>query len=394
VTRISLDGVPVVDAHTHPYRIEDLLAQDPAAFDTRSTFLGTCYGSSANVGEEAWGYIDSLTDTTMLGIAMRHWLAGHLGVEATREAVAAARAERLREDPIAYTKELLATESIQTVVGEEGYPQPTVPREEYERALGVPVYRVVRIEPLIVAHRERGFDELIEGMEADLDEAAEDPKCIGYKSIIAYRTGLDVEDPTVAEARDAYGRWRDDGFAETRTHAKPVRDYLIRRALGVAKRRDRVFHLHCGGGDPDIDPRYARPSGAMQLLVDHQDQPIILIHAGYPWILEASYIANILPMVHLELSELVPWSWSQVEWALEMLVGSIPAAKIMHGTDQASKEPEVIWAGARLVRGSLERVLGSFVDRGYCDTGDAERLGRGVLGENVLRLHGIAGGPA
>jgi hypothetical protein len=44
---------------------------------------------------------------------------------------------------------------------------------------------------------------------------------------------------------------------------------------------------------------------------------------------------------------------------------------------------------AKLVREALERVLGTFVDRDYLSTDDAEALGRGVLADNVRRLHGI-----
>ena len=33
--RIDLGDADVVDAHTHPYRLEDLVGRDPAGFDTR-----------------------------------------------------------------------------------------------------------------------------------------------------------------------------------------------------------------------------------------------------------------------------------------------------------------------------------------------------------------------
>jgi hypothetical protein len=44
---------------------------------------------------------------------------------------------------------------------------------------------------------------------------------------------------------------------------------------------------------------------------------------------------------------------------------------------------------ARLMRQSLERVLGSFIERDFLSAGDAETIGRGVLADNVRRLHGI-----
>ncbi|HLA92979.1 MAG TPA: hypothetical protein VJO36_05555, partial [Actinomycetota bacterium] len=101
-----------------------------------------------------------------------------------------------------------------------------------------------------------------------------------------------------------------------------------------------------------------------------------------------AYIASVLPHVSLELSELIPWGWGQVEWALEMLVGTVPAAKLLYGSDEAG-EPEAFWASALLARASLERVLARFVDRDYVSVEQAERLGRLVLAGACRGLHGI-----
>lgn len=390
--RVDLSGVEVIDAHTHPFRSSDLLQRDPATFDTRMMFLGTCFSSSSHLDPGLWSHIESLTDSTVFGLALRRWLAEHLGCDEDRASVIAARDAALRADPVAYARALLAAEHVTGVLGDEGYPQPTIPRQEYEAALGgVPVHRVARLEPWIVHHRDiaDSFEELADAVEAEAQAAADDPRCVAYKSIIAYRTGLDVGAPTADEARAAFPRWREDGWNESREHGKPVRDFLLRRSLAVAKRNDRPYHIHCGGGDPDISLAHAKPSDLFPLLVELQEQPIVLIHTGYPWVLEAAYIAGILPHVYLELSELVPWGFSQVEWALEMLVGTVPAGKLLHGSDQAS-EPEMFWAAARLVRGALERVLAGFVDRGYVDVAEAERLGAMVLGGNARALHGIA----
>ncbi len=88
------------------------------------------------------------------------------------------------------------------VVADEGYPQPTIARAEFEAALGgVPVHRVGRVEPWIVDAREEGtFDATVQRFEDAVNTAAADPRLIAYKTIIAYRTGLDVTDPTSADA--------------------------------------------------------------------------------------------------------------------------------------------------------------------------------------------------
>ena len=388
--RVDLSTAEIVDAHTHPYRLDDLLARDDAGFDTRMTFLGESFASSSRIGEDLWPFVDELTSSTVLASAVRRWLAEHLGCEPTREAVTEARGKALRADPVGYTRGLLEASGVVAVLSDEGFPQPPVPADEFSRTIGVTVHRVVRLEPWILQHRERGFEDLVDGVEAEAVEAAGDPNCVAYKSIVAYRTGLDVGDPSRSEAAAAFERWRDDGWAESREHAKPVRDFLIRRTLGVAKAHDRPFHFHCGGGDPDIDLGHARPQQLFPLLVDLQDQPVVLVHSGYPWIREAAYIASVLPNVYLELSELIPWGFGQVEWALEMLVGTVPVSKLLYGSDEAG-EPEAFWVSALLARRALEPVLERFVDRGYVDADEAERFGRLVLGDACRRLHGLGG---
>jgi len=386
---IDLSGVRVVDAHTHPYRLEDLLGRDPDAFDTRAMLLGESFLSGSRLHQELWPFVHALTGSTVYAIAMHRWLAEHLGCEPNRDAVVRSRTEALRADPVGYTKGLLEAAGVVAVLADEGYPQPPIPADEFASTIGVRVHRVTRLEPWVLAHREGTFDDLVAGVESEANDAAVDPNCVAYKSIVAYRTGLDVGDPAADEAREAFARWKADEWRESREHAKPVRDFLVRRTLAVAKEHDRPFHFHCGGGDTDINLAHAKPQDLFPLLVDVQDQPVVLVHAGYPWIREAAYMATVLPNVYLELSELIPWGFGQVEWALEMLVGTVPVAKLLYGSDEAG-EPESFWISALLARRALERVLDRFVERDYVAIKHAERLGAMVLGESCTALHGIS----
>jgi predicted TIM-barrel fold metal-dependent hydrolase len=388
--QIDLTGADVVDAHCHPFRTQDLLDREPLTFETRCMFLGTALLSSNHANLEAAAFVEEMTESTLFGLALRRWVARHLGCEPTRDAVVAARDAALRADPPGYVRGLLESERVVAVVADEGYPQPTIPRTDFEAALGgITVHRVGRIEPWIVEAREEStFDGLVQRFEAIANEAADDPLLIGFKTIIAYRTGLDITDPSTSDASAALERWRADGWTESREHAKPVRDFLLRRVFTIAKDRDRVFHVHVGAGDPDVNLTHAKPSDAFGFFVEHQDQPILMIHSGWPWVAEATYVGTVLPNVYMDLSELVPWGWGQIDHSLEMILGSVPAAKVMHGCDESS-EPEMFPVSARLVRQALERVLGSFVDRDFLSAAEAESIGHGVLAENVRRLHGI-----
>ena len=160
------------------------------------------------------------------------------------------------------------SERVVAVVADEGYPQPTIPAQDFEEALGgVPVHRVGRIEPWIVDAREEGtFDGTVQRFEDAVNAGGNDPRLIGYKTIIAYRTGLDITDPSSSEAAAAYDRWRADDWRETREHAKPVRDFLLRRAFALAKEHDRVFHVHVGGGRSRREPDARDAAGRVLVL--------------------------------------------------------------------------------------------------------------------------------
>jgi predicted TIM-barrel fold metal-dependent hydrolase len=134
--------------------------------------------------------------------------------------------------------------------------------------------------------------------------------------------------------------------------------------------------------------RHARPQDLFPLLAEHQRQPIVLIHAGWPWLEEGAYVASVLPHVYLDVSISLPWASLAIDQKLEVLLGAAPTAKVLYASDEAS-EPEVIWLSAQVGREALGRVLGSAVERSWLSEPEARRIAEGVLAGNTRRLHGI-----
>ena len=93
-------------------------------------------------------------------------------------------------------------------------------------------------------------------------------------------------------------------------------------------------------GDPAIVLAHARPQDLFPLLAEHAEQPVVLIHSGWPWLEEGAYVASILPHVYLDVSITMPWASLAVDQKLEVLLGVAPPAKVLYGSDEAS-EPEV-----------------------------------------------------
>ena len=143
MAKVDLSDARIVDAHTHPYRLEDLQAKDSAGFDTRMMFLGESFLSSSQMDAALWPVADAFTDSTVFALAMRRWLADHLGCEPTRAAVTAARAEAIRADATAYTKGLMDAAGIVAILSDEGTRsrrsrRPSSPRRPASRSTGSP----------------------------------------------------------------------------------------------------------------------------------------------------------------------------------------------------------------------------------------------------------------
>ena len=387
---IDLSAAPVIDTHLHGWRTAELLVAPADGFAERVTMLGMCVLTS---GGDPASYADVLhraTATTPLALALLARLAHQLGCEPTNEAVSAARLERLRADPTTYLEGLWRDARIEGLVVDEGFPLPIIPAAELAREAGVAVHRVVRIEPWIAEERQRAgsYDELEDALVARLETAAAEG-AVAFKSVIAYRTGLDITQPSAADARGAFVRWREDAFRETRTHAKPVRDRLLERTLTAASAAGVPVHIHSGGGDPDSLVAHARPAGLFDQLKRHAQQPVLLIHSGWPWTEEAAFMASILPHVYLGLSIGIPWASLAIDRLLETALGIAPPSKVLYGSDEAS-EPEVAWFSAHVAREALERVLARGVEHRWMTGAQAVAIGEDVLAGNCRHLHDLA----
>jgi predicted TIM-barrel fold metal-dependent hydrolase len=132
-----------------------------------------------------------------------------------------------------------------------------------------------------------------------------------------------------------------------------------------------------------------RPQDLYPLLAEYRTQPIVLIHAGFPWLEVAAYAAAALPFVHIDVSAWQPWATLDVDRGLNLLLGMVPTAKILYGSDEAS-EPELLWLSARFFKRALSRVLDTAVSREFVNRAQAQQIAIGVLGANTERLHGIA----
>jgi predicted TIM-barrel fold metal-dependent hydrolase len=380
-----LDAIPVVDSHCHPWRPGEVAARHGRQpLGERVSLLGMCLASST-LGREDADDVGETVAATPFVRAFERQLAAFLGV--APNAVSEERSRRL-ECEAAYVEALMRDANVEALVYDEGYPCPRVSLDEFALATGRPVFRVVRLEQLVddLVPASETYSELRDQVIDAVEKAAGEPRVVALKSVIAYRTGLAVAEWTDAERELAYSSWRANGLAPRDTAAKPVRDGILAAAVEACRRTGLPLHVHCGGGDPDIVLGAARPSDLFPFLRRNADHPIVLIHAGWPWVEEAAYVAAILPNVYLDLSLLSPWSSIALEQKLDVVLATVSPRRLIYASDEAT-EPEVVWFGAHVFRAALARVLERAVTTGWIPDDDHESVARAILRDTTVRLH-------
>jgi uncharacterized protein len=390
-SRVDLSDAEIVDNHCHGMVVDEMLKSDPATFEARLTLTGQAYLTSNQKDPAVWRSIEALVEGNAYSLISRRWLGQFLRCAEDAASLAQVRDGVLRADPVGYTRRLLADQKIVELVADEGYTYMPVGGADLERLVAIPVHRVARIESFIddlIRQDLADLDGFADALQQQLDEAAADPRTIALKSVIAYRTGLDITEPAKSEAASAFQRWRAAGWADSRADSKPVRDYLLHLAMPIIERHDIALHIHCGDGDPDVVFEHSRPQDLYGFLRRYDRRPIVLMHAGHPWSEEAAYIAAILPHVYIDLSVLIPWASLDIESYLARLIGMMPSSKLLYSSDQVY-EPELFWLPARFARRALERALSAAADADYLTIAQAESIGRGILAGNTRRVHDL-----
>ena len=390
---IDLSGARVFDVHAHPFLNRGAVTADQ--FSVLTGFGGGAEGYFEEGGIEATPAVSAeiqrwKRNTTWHRLLVRELAAFH-GVEATLEAVVAARNAAVKLDYRDYVGAMFADAALDGIVFDDGYPLPQVDMEAVRAELPVECVKIYRIEPLIAELLEerlswpefRGrYDDAISG-------ALTAGGYRGVKSIIAYRTGLDVSplarsaDQGMA-ALDAIQRGLGGGSM------KRLRDHLLCRAIELCVEHDVPLQIHTGMGDYEVNLPLCRPALLMELLrfPAFRACQVILVHTGYPYQREAGYLAHVLPRVYCDVSEGVPFAGSGAAAILRELVEMAPLHKVMYGSD-AYTLPEPVYASAKIGKRAVETVMGELVEGGVLDATEAVATGEAILAGTTRELYRV-----
>lgn len=368
--------LPVIDNHCHPFLVEP----DPERYAPLNSFLG--------LPDEVSGGREHREAMLYQRWATRE-VARFLGSEPTPAAVARARAAV--GDEAAYVRRLFADEQVEALVCDTGYPQPPLDVAEFRRRVPVRILPVYRIEPPIKQLLEErvGFGDFVRRFDDGIRRAIREEGFVAVKSIIAYRTGLDVDPAAAADEAGRRGLEAALAAPERLPASKLLRDHLLLRTLRLCGELGVSFHVHTGIGDADVVLAKCNPA----LLNEALKQPanrgttVVLIHC-YPYVPEASWLAAALPNVYLDLSEGVPFALVAADRIFEEALELAPVNRILFGTD-AFSGPEQVWLGAKLAKQALARVMTRLFERGYITKPEGHEIAAAILSGNARRLYGM-----
>jgi predicted TIM-barrel fold metal-dependent hydrolase len=392
---IDMAPLPVVDAHCHPFLNPGPL--DPEEFTNLTAFPGGSedYMAAAGVRVDR-ALVEELQRVkrdVVYHRLMVHHLAEFFDCPHDLEHVAAARNEAVADSYAGYVKRLFGDCNLTTLIADFGHPQPPIAVAEFDQDVPSEVVPIYRIEPLITELLESdcGWDEFRGRYDQAIADALERDGYRGLKSIIAYRTGLDVSPLSRTpdqglQALDAIRR----GLGGQAT--KKLRDHLLCRAMELCIEYDVPMQIHTGMGDFEVNLVLCRPALLMDLLRFPTFRPcsVLLVHTGYPYHAEAGYMANVLPRVYCDISEGIPFAGNAARRIICEVLEMAPLSKVAYGSDGYGT-PEINYVGAKLGKQALAQALQELVEAGMLSGGEAERAAGLILSENARRLYRLDG---
>ena len=367
-------SVPLVDHHVHGAF---------AAGFSRADFEQSLNEASPDPIPDWMTQFDS-----QLGFAIRRWCAPPLGLPAHAPADEYwARRSELDHEQV--TALFLGAAGVSDWLVDTGLsPGTTLSPAEMAAASGGRGHTIVRLEALaeqLAASGIPGRDYAGE-FRARLAEAA--TGAVGVKTIIAYRSGFDIDlsQPDEAAVRDAAGRWIDRAEA-----AKPRLDdhVLLRFGLHAAVGLGLPIQVHTGFGDRDLDLHKVNPLLLLDFLRIPRVAavPVLLLHC-YPYHREAGYLAQAFPNVYFDVGLSVNHLGARSIGLIAESFELAPFAKQLYSSD-AWGLPELHYLGSVLWRRAMATALGGWVDAGDWAAADACRVAAMVARDTARRVYGL-----
>jgi len=385
-TFIDLKTTPVFDAHCFAYRNDELSEE---MLTSQYTMLAV--SPKYMTDSERNARVRELGLSTAAFNKKIHDLARYLGCEPNMSSVITEREHRRKSNFSEYVKGMIDDISLKGM-GVDTALFSLEDADNFGKTFPGFIKKVFRLTTLVkdLLDTAATFDNFIADYDAAMDSAVKEHGCIAFKSIIAYRTGLNIKRVSETEAEADFNN-RKEQPAWFGYKVKALRDFLIRRSIANCIRLDATLMLHTGLGDKDIIALESRPIMLWDLLTDEDcmECNVLLIHGGFPYTEEATYLANVLPNVYFDLSCGTGPAFLEKAVSPERftdIMRSVPNSKVLYSSDGGEGGPETLWHDCFTAKSAMGYALGKLVDEGIYSDSQAKSIGEDVFYNNSKRL--------
>lgn len=321
-----------------------------------------------------------------LGLSIRRWCAPLLGLDALASPDDYwARRSELSPDELA--EATLPAAKVSRWIVDTGFKGDFITTHQRLAELsGGRSSEIVRLERLTEDLLENGTrpDDFPDALRSALAEAADSPDVVGTKTIVAYRTGFDIDWTSPADA-DVVAHARE--LSERPSPLRVDSAVLIAFAVHEAALHGLPIQVHVGFGDRDLDLHRTDPMLLLKLLRTMPPVPVLLLHC-YPFQRQAGYLAQAFDHVNFDVGLAINYLGARSTGLIAEALETAPFAKQLYSSD-AFGPPELHVLGSVLWRRAMGLVLGEWVRAGDCDEQDAIRIVDMIGVRNAERVYAL-----
>ncbi|HSE09640.1 MAG TPA: amidohydrolase family protein [Nocardioidaceae bacterium] len=368
----ELAEIPLVDQHCHPVVLDDLDGGE----------LARMLSEAFDPAPEGTSGFDS-----HVGLSVRRWCAPVLGLDPHADPTDYV-ARRTTLGATESSRRLLQACGTSDLLVDTGLPLPnSCSLAEMAELSEARVHEVVRLETVAeeLAATEVSAGDFGAVLAEELAKRA--TTAVGFKTIAAYRVGLDLPPtpPPNAEVWQAADRWL-ARCARTGRYRLDERT-LVAHAVWSCLPLGLPLQVHTGFGDPDLTLHRADPSLLTPFVraLPEDAAPLVLLH-GYPYHRHAAFLASVFPKVVLDVSLAINHTGPRAAAVLAETLEVAPFGSLMYASDGVGLA-ELHHLGAAQFRQALGRVLEEWLAHDVLTPTDASRFARMIAADNARRVY-------
>jgi predicted TIM-barrel fold metal-dependent hydrolase len=224
---------------------------------------------------------------------------------------------------------------LKTVLVDVGWPLNQNDRLWMKLKKFAPFWRLLRLEnvweqALIESNNLNDISDKLMSSMKDIRKNSE--KFIGWKTVIAYETGLNVSESTKDNIETEFLKFRKG--SKKRSSLKALNDYLFTESLKIIAEDRDTLQIHTGLGAPLAGGIMVNPSNLANIFSKISNLPkIVILHGGWPYLDEALWLTRNFENVYMETSLPFFLTYKDLKAILRRLMLSGLKSKILYGSD-------------------------------------------------------------